>query len=60
MAPVALALPDLARDRWRRCGSHPQVVGAAPFMAAQALLARGEDMQGAYGARHRPGRWSRR
>jgi lipoprotein-releasing system permease protein len=26
--------------------AHPQVVGAAPFMAAQALLARGEDMKG--------------
>ena len=27
--------------------SNPQVVGAAPFVAAQALLARGEDMKGA-------------
>ena len=26
--------------------SHPQVVGAAPFVAAQALLARGETMKG--------------
>ena len=26
---------------------HPQVVGAAPFVAQQALLARGEDMRGA-------------
>ena len=26
---------------------NPQVVGAAPFVAAQALLARGEDMKGA-------------
>ncbi len=26
---------------------HPQVVGAAPFVAAQALVARGEDMRGA-------------
>jgi lipoprotein-releasing system permease protein len=25
---------------------HPQIVGAAPFIAAQALLARGEDMKG--------------
>ncbi|MEJ7929243.1 lipoprotein-releasing ABC transporter permease subunit [Ramlibacter sp. AN1015] len=25
---------------------HPQVVGAAPFVAAQALIARGEDMRG--------------
>ena len=27
--------------------AHPQVVAAAPFVAAQALLARGEDMKGA-------------
>jgi lipoprotein-releasing system permease protein len=26
---------------------HPQVVGAAPFVSAQALVARGEDMRGA-------------
>jgi len=26
--------------------AHPEVVGAAPFIAAQALLARGEDMKG--------------
>src|SRR5436189_6369582 len=26
---------------------NPQVIGAAPFVAAQALLARGEDMRGA-------------
>lgn len=26
---------------------HPQVLGAAPFIASQALLARGEDMKGA-------------
>ena len=26
--------------------AHPQVLGAAPFIAAQALLARGEDMKG--------------
>jgi lipoprotein-releasing system permease protein len=40
------ALPD-----WRATAAqarrHPQVVGAAPFVAAQALLARGEDMRGA-------------
>ena len=29
-----------------RLKSHPQVVGAAPFITAQALLARGEDMKG--------------
>ena len=26
---------------------HPQVIGAAPFIAAQALMARGDDMRGA-------------
>jgi lipoprotein-releasing system permease protein len=35
---------------WRataaRARQNPQVVGAAPFIAAQALLARGEDMRG--------------
>lgn len=29
-----------------RLKAHPDVVGAAPFIAAQALLARGEDMKG--------------
>ncbi len=40
------ALPDwrATADQARR---NPQVVGAAPFVAAQALLARGEDMRGA-------------
>lgn len=39
------ALPDVNRimDEVRR---HPQVVGVAPFVSAQALLARGEDMKG--------------
>ena len=39
------ALPD-----WRRTASearrNPQVVGAAPFVASQALIARGDDMRG--------------
>jgi len=39
------ALPDwnatLAKSR-----QNPQVIGAAPFVAAQALIARGEDMRG--------------
>jgi lipoprotein-releasing system permease protein len=39
------ALPD-----WRATAAqarrHPQVTGAAPFVAAQALIARGEDMRG--------------
>ncbi|MGB4358253.1 MAG: ABC transporter permease, partial [Limnohabitans sp.] len=29
-----------------RLKAHPQVLGAAPFITAQALLARGEDMKG--------------
>ncbi|HWP13121.1 MAG TPA: lipoprotein-releasing ABC transporter permease subunit [Ramlibacter sp.] len=39
-------LPDANRtlEEARR---HPQVVGAAPFIAAQVLVARGEDMRGA-------------
>jgi lipoprotein-releasing system permease protein len=45
-APNGAALPDvnltLAQAR-----ANPQVVGAAPFIATQALLARGEDMKGA-------------
>jgi lipoprotein-releasing system permease protein len=40
------ALPDLA-GTLATVGAHSQVVGAAPFIATQALLARGEDMKGA-------------
>jgi lipoprotein-releasing system permease protein len=39
------ALPDLALTL-QQARAHPQVIGAAPFIAAQALLARGEDMKG--------------
>jgi lipoprotein-releasing system permease protein len=39
------ALPDV-KQTLAQVRSHPQVVGAAPFIAAQALLARGEDMKG--------------
>jgi lipoprotein-releasing system permease protein len=39
------ALPDLV-STLREAKAHPQVTGAAPFIAAQALLARGEDMKG--------------
>ena len=39
------ALPDAAQTLLQ-ARHHPQVVGAAPFIAAQALLARGEDMRG--------------
>ncbi len=39
------ALPDLARTL-EQVRAHPQVLAAAPFIATQALLARGEDMKG--------------
>lgn len=39
------ALPDVALTL-RQARAQPQVMGAAPFIAAQALLARGEDMKG--------------
>ena len=39
------ALDDVAGLRTRLL-AHPQVKGAAPFVSAQALLARGEDMKG--------------
>ncbi|MDR3371265.1 lipoprotein-releasing ABC transporter permease subunit [Rhodoferax sp.] len=45
-APDGAALPDVARTM-REARTNPQVIGAAPFIAAQALLARGEDMKGA-------------
>jgi len=45
-APGGAALPDVALTL-QEARRHPQVVGAAPFVAAQALLARGEDMKGA-------------
>ena len=44
--PGGSALPDLARTL-AEARRNPQVIGAAPFVAAQALLARGEDMRGA-------------
>jgi lipoprotein-releasing system permease protein len=44
--PGGGVLPDLPRTL-AEARRHPQVVGAAPFIAAQALLARGEDMRGA-------------
>jgi lipoprotein-releasing system permease protein len=39
------ALPDVALTL-RQARANPEVMGAAPFIAAQALLARGEDMKG--------------
>ena len=44
-APNGAALPDVTRTL-AQVRAHPQVVGAAPFIATQALLARGEDMKG--------------
>jgi len=44
-APGGSALPDVPRTL-AEVKQHPQVTGAAPFIAAQALLARGEDMKG--------------
>ena len=43
--PYGQALPDVARTL-SEVRAHAQVVGAAPFIAAQGLLARGEDMKG--------------
>lgn len=45
-APGGAALPDVPRTL-AEVKAHPQVIGAAPFIAAQALIARGEDMKGA-------------
>jgi lipoprotein-releasing system permease protein len=45
-APNGAALPDMARTL-QEAKANPEVVGAAPFIATQALLARGEDMKGA-------------
>lgn len=45
-APNGEALPDPALTL-REVKANPEVVGAAPFIAAQGLLARGEGMKGA-------------
>ena len=45
-APDGAALPD-ARHTLEQAQANPAVIGAAPFIAAQALLAHGEDMKGA-------------
>jgi len=45
MSPDGQALPDVSRTL-SQVKTHPQVVGAAPFIAAQALVARGDDMKG--------------
>ena len=44
-APGGAALPDLSQTM-AEVRQNNQVIGAAPFIAAQALLARGEDMKG--------------
>ncbi|WCM87359.1 lipoprotein-releasing ABC transporter permease subunit [Acidovorax sp. NCPPB 3576] len=44
-APHGAALADMPRTL-SEARANPEVVGAAPFVAAQALLARGEDMKG--------------
>ncbi|MBC7470063.1 MAG: lipoprotein-releasing ABC transporter permease subunit [Ramlibacter sp.] len=44
--PGGGVLPDLPLTM-AQARQNPQVIGAAPFIAAQALLARGEDMRGA-------------
>jgi lipoprotein-releasing system permease protein len=43
--PGGGVLPDVERTL-AEVRRHPQVLGAAPFITAQALLARGEDMRG--------------
>jgi lipoprotein-releasing system permease protein len=44
--PTGQAIPDLS-DVLATIERNPEVVGAAPFVGAQALIARGEDMKGA-------------
>ena len=44
-APGGAALPNPAQTL-SEVREHPEVVGAAPFIAAQALMARGETMKG--------------
>ena len=44
-APNGASLPDVTRTL-TEVKANPQVIGAAPFIATQALLARGEDMKG--------------
>jgi lipoprotein-releasing system permease protein len=46
MAPFGAALPDWQATA-TKARQNPQVIGAAPFVATQALIARGDDMRGA-------------
>lgn len=45
-APNGQAMQDVDTTL-QQAKQHPEVVGAAPFVAAQGLIARGEDMKGA-------------
>ena len=45
-APNGQAMVDV-ETTMRQAKQHPDVIGAAPFVAAQGLIARGEDMKGA-------------
>ncbi len=45
-APQGQAIPD-AEKTMAEARRNPAVIGAAPFIASQALIARGEDMKGA-------------
>jgi lipoprotein-releasing system permease protein len=44
-APGGAAIPDLPKTL-AEIRRHPEVVGVAPFIGAQGLIARGEDMKG--------------
>jgi len=46
LEPTGAALPDWGATA-ARARQNPQVIGAAPFIATQALIARGDDMRGA-------------
>ncbi|MDB6000688.1 MAG: cell division protein FtsX [Rhizobacter sp.] len=46
LQPQGMALPDW-QDTAAQARRNPQVIGAAPFVATQALIARGDDMRGA-------------
>ena len=45
-APNGQAMVDV-NTTMQQAKQHPEVIGAAPFVAAQGLIARGEDMKGA-------------
>lgn len=45
-APNGQAMADVTTTM-QQTKQHPEVIGAAPFVAAQGLIARGEDMKGA-------------